>query len=43
MSEQNKAVARRFYEEVFNKENVNAIEEARTEASSWGPLPPGRR
>lgn len=27
MSEQNKTVARRFYEEVFNKKNVNAIDE----------------
>jgi predicted ester cyclase len=27
MSEQNKAVARRFYEEIFNKQNVNAIDE----------------
>lgn len=27
MSEQNKAVAKRFYEEVFNKQNVNAIDD----------------
>lgn len=27
MSEQNKAVARRFYEEVFNQQNVNAIDD----------------
>lgn len=27
MSEQNKAVVRRFYEEVFNNHNVNAIDE----------------
>lgn len=27
MSEQNKAVARRFYEEVFNRKNVNAIDD----------------
>jgi steroid delta-isomerase-like uncharacterized protein len=27
MSEQNKAIARRFYEEVFNKQNVNAIDD----------------
>jgi steroid delta-isomerase-like uncharacterized protein len=27
MSEQNKAVARRFYEEIFNKKNVSAIDE----------------
>ena len=27
MSEQNKALARRFYEEVFNQKNLNAIDE----------------
>jgi predicted ester cyclase len=27
MSEQNKAAAKRFYEEIFNKRNVNAIDE----------------
>ena len=27
MSEENKAQARRFYEEVFNKTNVDAIDE----------------
>ena len=27
MSEQNKAVARRFFEEVFNRHNLNAIDE----------------
>ena len=27
MSEENKAVARRFYEEVFNKKNLDAIDE----------------
>ena len=27
MSEQNKALAKRFYEEIFNKKNLNAIDE----------------
>ena len=27
MSEQNKALARRFYDEVFNKKNLNAVDE----------------
>src|SRR5437867_2740597 len=27
MSEQNKAIARRFYEDVFNRKNLNAIDE----------------
>ncbi|GEM_PF-1402646 len=27
MSEQNKAVARKFYEEIFNKKNVSAVDE----------------
>lgn len=27
MSEQNKALAQRFYEEIFNKKNLNAIDE----------------
>ena len=28
MSEQNKAVAKRFYEDVFNRQNLNGIDEA---------------